>query len=177
MPTGYIYEIKSTNTSITGTYIGSCWDMGGRLRRHTSNCYNENSNEYNLPLYKYIRENGDFHTFTMRVIDSGECEDEIELRCAEQFYIDMADGIENLMNRHDSLQDKKQRKKKQNVDNKNRREKNINTKKYPCEVCVKYFQSNRDLQRHYTSQKHKNKNLNLISPDMIINKQAKCLLL
>ena len=115
MPTGYIYEIKSLDTSITGTYIGSTWDMGERLRHHASNCYNETGEKYNYPQYKYIRENGGFHTFTMRVIDSGECEDEIELRCAEQFYIDMADGIENLMNRHDSLQDKKQRKKKNSV--------------------------------------------------------------
>ena len=148
MPRGYIYEIKSMDTSITEYYIGSTWDMGERLRNHVGNCYNENCKEYNKSLYKYIRENGDFHTFTMRVIDSGECEDETELHCAEQFYIDMAGGIENLLNDRDALQDKEQRKEKNNIAANNSQKKNIETKKYPCETCNKCFQSDRDLQRH-----------------------------
>ena len=115
MPTGYIYEIKSTNASITETYIGSTWDMAKRLQLHTSNCYNVKRKEYNYPVYKYIRENGGFHTFTMRVIDSGECEDLTELVCGEQFYIDMAGGIDNLLNGKDALRDKQKRKEKNDI--------------------------------------------------------------
>ena len=79
--TGYIYEIKSMDKSITETYIGSCWDMKKRLETHKGFCNNENDKHYNYPVYRYIRENGGFHTFTMRVIDSGECEDLTELVC------------------------------------------------------------------------------------------------
>tara|TARA_R110002153_G_scaffold49949_1_gene140785 strand:+ start:76 stop:570 length:495 start_codon:yes stop_codon:yes gene_type:complete len=157
MRVGYIYEIKSMDISITETYIGSTWDMKDRLIKHASNCYNENSKDYNYPIYKYIRENGGFHTFTMRVIDSGECEDETELHCAEQFYIDIAGGIENLLNEKDALVDKEKRKEKQDIDNINRRNKNIETKRYPCNLCRIYFGSNIDLKRHIAGPKHKKK--------------------
>ena len=157
MPTGYIYEIKSMDTSITETYIGSTWDMNQRLKLHVSDCYNENSKKYNKPLYKYIRENGDFHTFTMRVIESGECEDVTELLCGEQFHIDMAGGIENLLNLHDALQNKEQRKKKQYIDNTNRGKKNVENKRFPCKTCGFYFDSDRKLQLHLETQSHKKK--------------------
>jgi hypothetical protein len=158
MPTGYIYEIKSNDKSITGLYIGSTWDMRKRIGYHTSNCYNENYHGYNYPVYKYIRENGGFHTFTIRVIDSGECEDLTELECGEQYYIDMAGGIENLLNEQDALQDKQKRKEKNIIAKKNNKKKNVENKKYPCELCGFYFQDNYALQRHYTSKRHK-KNL------------------
>ena len=158
MPAGYIYEIKSMDTSVTGTYIGSTWDMATRLRKHANKCYNKNDKKhYNLPIYKYIRENGDFHTFTMRVIDSGECEDNTELRCAEQFYIDMAGGIENLLNDMDALMDKQKRKEKQGIRNIKIQKKNVETQKFPCDLCGVYFPYNKHLQLHLKTKKHKKK--------------------
>lgn len=157
MPTGYIYEIKSMDASIAETYIGSTWDMGKRLQRHVSNCYNENNKEYNYLVYKYIRENGDFHTFNMKVIDSGECEDVTELKCAEQFYIDMAGGIENLLNDRDALEDKQQRRQKNNIAIKNTQKKNIETKRFPCKTCNKCFPSDWKLQEHLATPRHKKK--------------------
>ena len=41
--TGYIYEIKSIDKSITEIYIGSTWDMKDRLRLHYHKCYNKNT--------------------------------------------------------------------------------------------------------------------------------------
>ena len=154
MPTGYIYEIKSNDKSITGTYIGSTWDMGKRLIKHASNCYNEKRKEYNYPLYKYIRENGGFHTFTMKVIDSGECEDRTELECGEQFYIDMAGGIDNLLNVIDAFVLPEEYKKRQAIAKKNNKKKNVETKKYPCELCGSCFESNNAREIHYTSKIH-----------------------
>ena len=160
MPTGYIYEIKSMDTSVTGTYIGSTWDMKDRLRIHASSCYNENSKDYNYPIYKYIRENGGFHTFTMKFIDSGECEDEIELHCAEQFYIDIAGGVENLLNDRDALVDKELRKKKEYINKeKNKKKYYENTKekqftKYECECGGSYLYKHKSA--HIKTTKHQN---------------------
>ena len=157
MPTGYIYEISSNDKSVTETYIGSCWDMKRRLRNHASYCYNENSKEYNYPVYRYIRENGDFHTFNMTVIDSGECEDLTELVCGEQFYIDMAGGIENLLNCRDAIEDKQQRKEKQAIKIKKFTKKNIESKRFPCKTCGFYFESDCKLQKHLKTPTHKKK--------------------
>jgi len=157
MPTGYIYEIKSNDKSISETYIGSTWDMGVRLKKHASDCYNENGKEYNFPLYKYIRENGGFHTFNIRVIDSGECEDLTELVCGEQFYIDMAGGIENLLNAQDAFVLPEEYMRRKNLSSSNSKKKNIENKKYPCELCGFYFQSNYKLQKHLDGPRHKKK--------------------
>jgi len=154
MPTGYIYEIKSMDKSITGTYIGSCWDMKDRLRTHVGFCYNENSKEYNFPVYKYIREKGDFHTFNMRVIDSGECEDRTELECGEQFYIDMAGGIENLLNSQDALVLPEESRKRKDIAGKKLAKKNKETNRFPCEICGVCFYYNANLQTHLKTPKH-----------------------
>ena len=155
MPIGYIYEIKSNDKSITGTYIGSTWDMGNRVTLHVSRCYNKNDKQYyNSPVYKYIRANGDFHTFNMSVIDSGECEDRTELECGEQFYIDMAGGIDNLLNSKDVLLDKELRKKRQSITKKNNKKKNVETKRYPCNLCGFYFIDDYALQKHLGTPRH-----------------------
>ena len=152
--TGYIYEIKSNDKSITGLYIGSTWDMAKRIIDHSSSCYNEKYHGYNLPVYKYIRENGGFHTFNMKVIDSGECQDLTELECGEQFYIDMAGGIDNLLNDRDAQQDKQKRKEKNFTALKNVIKKNKETKRFQCELCGSCFQSNNAREIHYTSKIH-----------------------
>jgi hypothetical protein len=157
MPTGYIYEIKSTDTSVTEYYIGSTWDMKERLQLHASNCCNETGEKYNYPVYRYIRENGGFHTFNMTMIDSGECEDRTELKCGEQFYIDMAGGIDNLLNCKDALEDKQQRKEKQAIRIKKFTKKNVDTKRFPCNLCGFYFESDCKLQKHLAGPTHKKK--------------------
>ena len=157
MPTGYIYEIKSTDTSVTETYIGSCWDMKDRLRIHTIRCYNKKQKKYNLPVYKYIRENGGFHTFNMSVIDSGECEDRTELKCGEQFYIDMAGGIDNLLNCIDAFVLPEETRKRQRIITKKNEKKNVESKRFPCNLCGFYFKDDYALQQHLKTPTHKKK--------------------
>ena len=155
--TGYIYEIRSNDKNITEYYIGSTWDMKDRLRIHVGNCYNEKRKEYNLPVYRYIRENGGFHTFTMSVIDSGECEDRTELECGEQFYIDMAGGIDNLLNGKDAFLLPEEILRRKDISSKNNKKKNVETKRYPCKTCGFYFQSDAHLQTHLNGPRHKKK--------------------
>ena len=131
--------------------------MKKRLLDHASNCYNEKYPGYNLPVYRYIRDNGDFHTFNMKVIDSGECEDLTELVCGEQFYIDMAGGIENLLNDRDAFVLPEENKKRQRIITKNNQKKNVETKRYPCELCGVYCASDANLQKHLTGPRHKKK--------------------
>lgn len=155
--TGYIYEIKSIDKSITEIYIGSTWDMKDRLRLHYHKCYNKNTKDYNYTVYKYIRENGGWDNFEMTIIDSGECEDELELHCAEQFYIDMAGGIENLLNSRDAFLLPEEIRKRKDMSSHNNKKKNIETKRFPCEMCDKCFQTNCHLQRHIAGPRHQKK--------------------
>jgi hypothetical protein len=158
MRTGYIYEIKSIDKSINGTYIGSSWNIEFRRNSHYHSYNNSNSKDYVYPLYKYIRENGGWDNFEMTVIDSGEVETKLELECAEQFYIDMAGGVENLLNHRDPIINIEKRKQKQ-YENKqknkkryadNTREK-LNTK-FVCKCGGSY--SHKHKSTHIKTNKH-----------------------
>ena len=155
MKTGYIYEIKSMDTSITEIYIGSTWDMKDRLKCHKHDYNNNKRNNYSAPHYKFIRENGGWINFEMKVIDSGECEDELELHCAEQFYIDMAGGIENLLNSQDAFLLPEEARKRKNIASNKKKHRNKDTKRFYCKTCDYAAQSQIDLDIHYTTNKHK----------------------
>jgi len=49
----FIYKIIVNNEF----YIGSTNSIKKRLITHKNNCFNEKSDKYNLPFYKYIRNN------------------------------------------------------------------------------------------------------------------------
>ena len=161
---GFIYEIKSKDKSITKTYIGSTWDMSDRLNDHKLSCNNKNSKKYNYPLYRYIREHDGWDNFEMTIIDSGECEDVRELHCAEQFYIDMSGGIENLLNNQDALMDKQQRKILSSIAVNKTRQNNKDNKKYYCKICDIALTSQSNLNNHLNSISCKKKCNNLGNP-------------
>ena len=154
MRTGFVYELKSKDTSVTETYIGSCWDMKKRLRDHKNNCHNKKIKHYNYPLYIYIREHGGWDTVEMTIIDSGECEDELELHCAEQFYIDMSGGIENLLNGNDAMVLPEEAKKRKDIDCAKNKQRHIDNKDFYCEPCEYAAQSKTVIESHYTTNKH-----------------------
>jgi hypothetical protein len=81
-------------------YIGSTCDLRERLVNHKSSCLNSNSNNYNTPLYKYIRDNDiDFDDIEVEVLEEieniflSDRENEINARKREQYYIDIQDEI------------------------------------------------------------------------------------
>lgn len=70
---GLIYTIKTDN----GIYVGSTCDFAKRKRRHKSCCFNENSKQYNLKVYKNIRENGG--EYSMEIYKMFPCNSNEEL--------------------------------------------------------------------------------------------------
>ena len=66
-------------------YIGSTCDFRSRIRQHKSSCYNETKKTYNLKVYHYIRENGDWENFEFIILE--ECEVQ-KLKKLEQSYFD-----------------------------------------------------------------------------------------
>ena len=77
------YKIANVNGDIDLCYVGSTVNIKERRRNHVSNCYNENSNRYNLKLYKTIREYGGWCEFKM-----------IEIARVEQLTLTEAHQIE-----------------------------------------------------------------------------------
>tara|TARA_R110000787_G_C13161852_1_gene419691 strand:+ start:94 stop:579 length:486 start_codon:yes stop_codon:yes gene_type:complete len=142
------------NPTIQERYVGSCWDTHKRNTKHKSSCHNTKSKKYNYPVYKFIRENGGYDNWYMETLDCVDCEDH-ELVEYEQHYIDIHGGIDFLLNDHDAVQDKEQRKEKMNISSRDGAQRNIETKRFYCECCDHAFPFNANLQKHFTTNKHK----------------------
>ena len=70
------------NTEHKCIYVGSTNNFYNRKRQHKACCVNKNNRGFNIPLYKFIRDNGGFNNFTFEILIKVEC---IEtLRSAER---------------------------------------------------------------------------------------------
>ena len=87
----YIYKIKGIN------YIGSTQDIKRRCQKHKSSCWNENSKEYNLLTYQYIREKNIKIELEILGVYKRECSKRIRF-LVEQYYINKYDSINNGLN-------------------------------------------------------------------------------
>jgi hypothetical protein len=56
--TSIIYQIYCKDKNITEVYVGSTENFQSRCKSHNTCCYNENGANYNLKVYKFIRDNG-----------------------------------------------------------------------------------------------------------------------
>jgi len=83
-----VYRISCLDESVKECYIGSTLDFHRRMCQHKTCCHNENSNKYNYPLYKFIRENGGWGAWKMTIIDSLTTTDKNEMIKCERKYID-----------------------------------------------------------------------------------------
>ncbi len=60
-----IYKLCCNNTEIKEIYIGSTTNFRRRKFTHKYSCNNPNDRNYNLNVYKIIRENGGWDAFDM----------------------------------------------------------------------------------------------------------------
>ena len=83
-----IYQLKCNDDTITDIYVGHTTNYLKRRQNHKQNCNNPNSKEYNIKIYKTIRENGGWDNCVMEVLENIECENKNEANKQEQEWID-----------------------------------------------------------------------------------------
>lgn len=77
-------------------YIGSSKDVKKRYLKHKSSCYNKNCKGYNIPFYKYIRENNiNFLDLNFVVLQKFQNYDKIILENNEKMLIEFINPICN----------------------------------------------------------------------------------
>ena len=81
---GCIYILKHKTDDTKEYYIGSTRDFKHRCRIHKSNCNNENIREYNLKVYKYIRDNGGWDQWEIVKLYDYPCKNKYELEQEER---------------------------------------------------------------------------------------------
>lgn len=82
-----IYEIVCKDENIKDCYIGSTKNFDKRKFKHNYNCKTINDKNYNLQVYKFIRNNGGWKNWDMKVIEEIECKTKTDAVIKEQYYI------------------------------------------------------------------------------------------
>jgi hypothetical protein len=113
-----IYAIADKETNET-LYIGSSTNFKHRMLSHKSNCGNQKSKDYNMSIYKHIRElNGWDNVKPIILEEYNTCENRSQLLMREQEYINGFNSIKNSVRAYKSEQ---QRKEDQKLYNENRK--------------------------------------------------------
>lgn len=93
--TACVYKICCKDTSITDCYVGSTTNFKQRKNNHRRLCNNENDKKYNLKVYKFIRDNGNWDNFDMVLIEKVNVNDGYELKKEERKWIEQLDATLN----------------------------------------------------------------------------------
>ena len=153
MTTGFdIYRIEGCN------YIGSSTDLEKRRKSHIKDCFNSNHKNYNLKIYKFIRDNN----IEIKLISIFRRRRNVDylkktMRLVEQFYIDKYNSINDGLNTINSYTNKKKYRKKYLL--KNRESIKLRNKQYfsnPINIEKKkqYRLKNKGRRKEYFKKYH-----------------------
>jgi len=157
---GLMYKLCCKDTTIKEIYVGSSTNFTQRKRGHKSSCNNPNGKQYNLKVYKFIRENGGFQNWNMVLIEYFPCETELELGRREDYWKQELQSSLNTYSPH-IYETKQEAQHKYRENNKEKaveyhkvwRETN---KEYKAEKDKEYYQKNKDKMNEINKKYHQN---------------------
>ena len=94
---GMIYKLCCNDLNITDIYIGSTVCFKERKRCHKKSCNNPNSRNYNLKVYKFIRDNGGWDKWSMVLVANTSCNSKLELAKHERHYYEKLNATLNMI--------------------------------------------------------------------------------
>ena len=146
-------------------YVGSTISFNKRILKHKSNCNNEKGEKYNMPVYKYIRDNGGIDNFNFEIIFKVNCYNKYELELVERSYID---DLKPKMNKHIPTRTKKERYEtdeeyRNNIKQK-RADRYIKDKDVIKDKGRKYYCDNKETKINYSRDYYKKKKDELKEP-------------
>ena len=110
-----VYRIECLDKNIKEFYIGSTKDLVRRSSKHKSNCHNINAPNYNLNVYKFIRENGGLENWQIVVEYETKGYSRYDRSIEEQINKDLLEPELNMVN---AVRDKETKKNYAKIHNK-----------------------------------------------------------
>ena len=92
-----IYKLVCKDEEVEDVYVGSTVDFGARRCRHRSDCHNDNSQSYNLYVYRFIRDHGGFCNWSMVLIEKYPCLSKKEAYKRERYNADLLGSTLNSL--------------------------------------------------------------------------------
>jgi putative protein kinase ArgK-like GTPase of G3E family len=146
-----IYKLCCKNPEIKDEYIGSTTNFYRRKTAHKHRCILETCDHYNLFVYKFIRDNGDWENWDMVEVEKYNAIDKNDLHKRERYYIET---LKPSLNKSTPTRTKKE----WAEDNKERlAEKQKEYYKNNIEKIEKYREDNKE-QHSKTKKEHYEKN-------------------
>ena len=151
-----IYKIVCKDLEITDCYVGSTTNFNRRKICHKSHCNNVKGRDYNLKVYKFIRDHGNFNNFDIVEVERYCAIDKNDLHKRERFWLEELKATLNMCipnrSRKEYLKEynkteKRIQKKKEYIEEYNKTDKRIKYNKehnektrldrIKCELCDK----------------------------------------
>jgi len=85
---GVIYKICCKDKDITDCYVGSSCSHTSRKSAHKCAYNNKKSDKYNLPVYRYIRDNGGWDNWEFVLLEVYPCENKNQLAIRERYWFE-----------------------------------------------------------------------------------------
>lgn len=79
-----IYKLVCNDVNVTNCYVGHTTNFISRKNGHKTTCNNPNSPDYNIKVYKSIRDNGGWDNWKMVMIEPYPCENVLEAEKKER---------------------------------------------------------------------------------------------
>ena len=99
MPRDYrktaIYKLVCKDVSIKDCYVGHTTEFIQRKSKHKNKCNTKSGKNYNLKVYKFIRDNGGWENWSMIEVEKYPCNDEREASAREFYWYDLLDATLN----------------------------------------------------------------------------------
>jgi hypothetical protein len=93
-----IYKLCCKDPEIKDIYIGSTTNFRKRKCGHKAVCNNVNSKKFNIKVYKFIRDNGNWENWDMVMIEEyKECQSKLQLQKKERYYIETLCATLNMV--------------------------------------------------------------------------------
>ena len=173
---GCIYILKHKTDDTKEYYIGSTRDFKHRCRIHKSNCNNENIREYNLKVYKYIRDNGGWDQWEIVKLYDYPCKNKYELEQEERRAIEAYKPT--LNNKIPTKTKAEYRQEHREYHKQWSKEYRENNKQMIADKKKQYSQNNKEKiadkkKQHYQNNKDKiNVKINCDNCNRLVNKQG-----
>jgi hypothetical protein len=144
-----IYKITCLDVNNKDVYVGHTTNFVQRKHAHKQSCINNKSNNYKCKLYEVIRNNGGWTNWKMEIINFFNCNDHYEARKKEQEFFVSLNATLN------SIEPFPKPKPKVNPTVINANNDSAIKKEFYCTKCKIYYKSEKLLNLHMNTKKHK----------------------
>jgi hypothetical protein len=134
-----VYKIVCKDTCVSFVYVGSTSNYRMRLSHHKSDYFNVSSPRHKLPLYEFMRANGDWTNFEVIIVEEFPCSSKRELEEREQYWkVECGDNM-GLKKAHITKEQIKEEAHKHYIENREQR----------LQQAKEYYEANKEKKRKY----------------------------